>query len=260
LSVKTVKSDKGRLLKWALGTGIVLLALYLILVVVVFLVQRSLLFFPSHEARSGELVPWRDGERTIGFCHEVPNPGAVWLMMHGNAGQAANRGYVLSHLSEHDSFYVLEYPGYGLRAGHPSRESMNQAAAQAYRLLRASHPAIPVCVLGESIGSGPACALALEKVPPDKIALVVPFDKLASVASEHMRFLPAGLLLRDRWNNVESLRPYTGPVEIFGATGDGIIPVEHAKALARQVPSAHFTEIPGGHNDWSSQREVQLRP
>jgi pimeloyl-ACP methyl ester carboxylesterase len=249
-----------RLRKWLLRAGIILLALYLLLVAVVFLIQRSLLFFPSHETRSGELVPWGDGERTIGFCRVASNPPAVWLMMHGNAGQATDRGYVLSHLPEHDSFYVLEYPGYGLRAGHPSRESMNEAAAEAYRLLRASHPGVPVCVLGESIGSGPACALALEKVPPDKIALVVPFDNLASVASEHMRFLPAWLLLRDRWNNVESLGHYTGPVEIFGATGDGIIPVEHAKALARQVPGAHFTEIPGGHNDWAEQREVQLRP
>jgi pimeloyl-ACP methyl ester carboxylesterase len=249
-----------RLTNWALRAGIILLALYLILLAVVFLIQRSLLFFPSHEAGSGELVPWRDGQRTIGFCREVPSPRALWLMMHGNAGQAAGRGYVLSHISEHDSLYVLEYPGYGLRAGHPSRESMNLAAAEAYRLLRTSHPGVPVCVLGESIGSGPACALALEKVPPDKIVLVVPFDNLASVASEHLRILPARLLLRDRWNNVESLRHYTGPVEIFGATGDGIIPIEHAKALARQVPSAHFAEIPGGHNDWSSQRQVELRP
>lgn len=259
--MKTVESNKGRLRKWALRAGIILLALYLILVIVVFLIQRSLLFFPSHETpRAGDLAPWRDGQQTIGFCREIPNPRAVWLMMHGNAGKAADRGYVLSHLSEHDSFYVLEYPGYGLRAGHPSRESMNQAAAEAYRLLRASHPGLPICVLGESIGSGPASALALEKVAPDKIALVVPFDNLASVAAEHMRFLPVRLLLRDRWNNVESLRHYSGPVEIFGATGDGIIPVEHAKALARQVPSAHFTEIPGGHNDWASQSQVQLRP
>lgn len=254
-------SPSPRLRKWALRASIILVALYLILLAIVFLIQRSLLYFPSHDApRTGELGPWRDGERTIGVCREVSNPGAVWLMMHGNAGQAADRGYVLGHLSERDSVYVLEYPGYGLRGGHPSRESMNEAAAEAYRLLRAKHQGIPACVLGESIGSGPACALALEKVPPDKIALVVPFDNLASVASGHMRFLPGRLLLRDRWNNVESLRHYTGPVEIFGATGDGIIPVEHAKALARAIPSAHFTEIPGGHNDWASQKQVQLRP
>ena len=107
----------------------------------------------------------------------------------------------------------------------------------------------PVCVLGESIGSGPACPLAREKVAPDKIVLVVPFDSLASVASRRFYFLPVRFMLHDAWNNVETLRHYAGPVEIFGATDDGIIPVEHAKGLAKQVPGAHFFAITGGHND-----------
>jgi len=244
--------------KWVLRTGIILLALYLILLVVVCLIQRSLLFFPTHLTRAGALTPWRDGLRTIGFCRKVPGARTVWLMMHGNAGQAADREYVLSRMSDQDSLYVLEYPGYGLREGSPSRDSMDQAAAQAYQLLRSQYPNTPVCVLGESVGSGPACALALQKVPPDKIVLVVPFDTLASVAAEHLRILPAGLMLRDRWDNVATLRHFTGPVDIYGATGDGVIPIKHAKALAKKVPGARFIEIEGGHNDWASSSQVKI--
>ena len=44
--------------------------------------------------------------------------------------------------------------------------------------------------------------------------LIVPFDNLASVASEHFPFLPVGLLLRDKWDNVAALSRYTGPVDI----------------------------------------------
>jgi pimeloyl-ACP methyl ester carboxylesterase len=112
--------------------------------------------------------------------------------------------------------------------------------------------------LGESIGSGPACALAGEKTLPDKIVLVVPFDKLANVAAQHFPWLPVRLLLRDNWDNVESLKHYPGPIEIFGAMDDTIIPIEHAKALASQIPSARFIEIPGGHNDWSQQHQVKI--
>jgi pimeloyl-ACP methyl ester carboxylesterase len=65
-------------------------------------------------------------------------------------------------------------------------------------------------------------------------------------------------MLRDAWNNVEALRHYTGALEIYGATGDGIIPIEHARALARQIPSAHFTAITGGHNDWSANNLVKI--
>lgn len=244
--------------KWILRGGLVLLALYLLIVVVVFLIQRSLLFFPSHVARTGALTPWRAGQHTIGFCREITNAHAVWLMMHGNAGQAVDRDYVLSHMSDHDSLYVLEYPGYGLRAGSASRDSINQAAVEAYHLLRARYTNTPVCILGESLGSGPACALALEKPPPDKIVLVVPFDTLANVAAEHFRLLPVRLLLRDRWNNIETLKHFAGPVDIYGATGDGIIPIEHARALAKQVPSSNFIEIDGGHNDWGSNERVRI--
>jgi pimeloyl-ACP methyl ester carboxylesterase len=237
----------------------ILLLVYLVVVVLVYFRQRSMLFFPSHRTPASALKPWLEGNRIIGYCREAPNAGTVWLMLHGNAGQAADRDYVLRCLSEHDSLYVMEYPGYGSRSGSPSRESMNQAAAEAYRLLRLSHPGTPVCVVAESIGSGPACALAGEGVPPDKIVLIVPFDSLASVASEHFFFLPAGLMLRDNWDNVESLRHYAGPVDIFGARGDTIIPMAHALKLARQIPGARFIAISGAHNDWSEEDRVRIR-
>ncbi len=235
------------------------MVLYLVAVVLVYFNQRALLFFPAHETPSTGLSPWLNGDRTIGYCREVPHARTIWFMMHGNAGQAADRDYVLPCLSDLDSFYVLEYPGYGARQGSPSLESINQAASEAYRLLRSRNPTTPVCVLGESLGSGPACALARETLPPDKIVLVTPFDTLANVAARHFRILPVRLMLRDDWNNVESLRHYAGPLEIFGASEDDIIPIAHARALAKRIPGARFTAISGGHNDWSDEDRVKIK-
>src|SRR5437667_10579565 len=149
-----------RLLRRVLRVAAIPLALYLVLIAAVYFRQRSMLFFPGHGNPTTRLTPWSDGKRTIGYCREVPNVRTVWLMMHGNAGQAADRDYVLSRMSEQDSLYVLEYPGYGSREGDPSMKSMNQAASEAYQLLRKRNGTAQVCVLGESIGSGPACALA----------------------------------------------------------------------------------------------------
>lgn len=250
---------QARFAKAMMRIAAIVLVVYAVLVAVVYYNQRALLFFPTHHRSSSALQPWLADHRTIGFCREVPNPRAVWLMMHGNAGQAADRDYVLPRMADDDSLYVLEYPGYGDREGSPSLDSINQAAAEAYQWLRLKNPARPICVLGESIGSGPACALAREAVPPDKIMLVVPFDTLASVASERFFFLPVRYMLRDPWNNVEALSRYKGPVDIFGASEDEVIPVKHAKALARKIPTARFTEIGGGHNDWSDQAEVTIR-
>ena len=65
-------------------------------------------------------------------------------------------------------------------------------------------------------------------------------------------------MLRDPWNNMDALRQYRGPVDTFGAKGDAIIPVKHAKALASQVAGARFTEIEGGHNEWSESAQLKI--
>jgi pimeloyl-ACP methyl ester carboxylesterase len=254
-----IRTDLMRTFKLVLRIFGILILAYIGLVALIYFRQRSMLFFPTHGVTATRLSPWSDGHSTIGYCREAPNQQTIWLMMHGNAGQAADRDYVLRRMSEQDSLYVLEYPGYGARPGSPSQESFNKAASEAYQLLRSRYPSTPTCVLGESIGSGSACSLAMQKIPPDKIVLVVPFDSLAKVGATHFPFLPVRLLVRDAWDNVESLKHYAGPVEIFAAESDNIIPIRHAQALASHLPTAHLTPIPGGHNDWSEHDEVRIR-
>ncbi len=221
--------------------------------------ERTLIFYPTHQAPDGSLTPWLKDGQVIGYARVVESPKNVWLMLHGNGGQASDRSYVLPKFSPGDSVYILEYPGYGAREGKPSTKSFNRAAEEAYRLLRATFPRTPVCVASESIGSGPATLLAGLEPPPDKLVLVVPFDRFSLVAKDHYPGWVVGLLLSNDWDNVKALAPYKGPVEIFGAKDDEIIPVKHAKALAAAVPQARFTLIEGGHNDWSRQAQVQFR-
>jgi len=221
-------------------------------------IERKLLFFPTHRSDHNGLTPWMNNGETIGYARSVPTPGNVWLLFHGNAGQAADRTYALPSFSPKDSVFILEYPGYGTRAGAPSTESFNRAAREAYLLLRETYPRNPVCVVGESIGSGPACSLARLTGPPDKFVLIAPFDLLSSVAKDHFPAFLVGLLLHDDWDNVAALSNYRGPVAIFGAKNDTIIPVAHARALAAAVPSSTLTLIEGGHNDWSHQGPVRI--
>lgn len=220
--------------------------------------QRSLIYFPSHDSVRTSLQPWIVGGQVIGFFRAVERPRTVWLMTHGNGGQAAHRDYVLSRMSATDSLYVLEYPGYGVRSGQPSSDSFNRAAAEAFQNLKQAFPQTPIGVIGESIGSGPASSLAALPVPPDKIVLVVPFDSFANVAAKKMPWLPVRLLLRDNWDNVAALKNYAGPIDIFAATDDEIIPFAHAKNLATQVKSARLTPISGGHNNWSISPQVRI--
>lgn len=220
--------------------------------------QRKLLYYPTHHHEKYGLSEWHNEGQLIGYAREVPSAKNIWLMLHGNGGQASDRVYAIPSFSDHDSVFILEYPGYGLRPGSPSRSSINAAALQAYVALRARFTGTPVCVVGESIGSGPAAFLAKNHLPPDKIVLIVPFDILSRVAVRHYPFLPISLCLLDNWNNIESLKGYRGHLEIFGARDDTIIPIAHAKVLAESNPSAKFHEISGGHNDWSTPGQVRI--
>ena len=221
--------------------------------------ERKLLYFPSHDSGDGGMASWEiDGER-IGFTRAVETPGAIWLLMHGNGGQASNRSYALPCFSERDSVYILEYPGYGEREGTPSRTSFDAAAVAAYRWLRAQYPDTPICAVGESIGTGPASHLGSLESPPDKIVLITPYDRLGLVAEESFPRWLVALALRSDWDNAASLAKYQGSVEIFGALNDNIIPVRHAQSLADKLSNATFHLIEGGHNEWSEEGRVTIR-
>jgi len=221
-------------------------------------IQRKALFFPSHDARNNGFTPWEHGGKTIGFAREVANPRNVWLFLHGNGGQAADRTYAMHAFADDDAVFILEYPGYGQREGTPSRRAIDAAARVGYADLRARFPGKPLCVAGESLGSGPASVLSREQPAPDKIVLVVPFDRITDVARDHVRWLPVGLLLMGTWDNIDALRGYSGPFEIFGAEKDEVIAVRHAQALAQSVPQAKFHLIAGGHG-WANGRDVTFR-
>jgi uncharacterized protein len=247
--VKRAQSLVGRVRYVALAAAIV----YAGIVGVVAFAQRSLLYFPTRgEVSGGPFAPWIESGDVWGACRKVAQPSAVWLVTHGNAGQAAHRGYVLDVLPKDASVYVLEYPGYGERSGAPSRTSIDAAARAAYRRLRELHPGVPMCVFGESIGSGPAAVLAREEPAPDAIVLVTPFGALADVAADAFPWLPVSLILQDDWDNGAALADYRGTLVILAAEHDDVIPIEHARTLAARLAKAELRVLPCGHNDWSA--------
>ena len=216
------------------------------------MLEGTFLYFPTHEPNRSALTEWKINGTVVGYARIVDQPRAIWLVTHGNGGQAANRTYIVEKLPADTSVYVLEYPGYGLRPGKPSMKSLNAAALSAYESLRALHRGVPLGVFGESLGSGPASYLCSLPAPPDALVLAVPYDNLLSVAKASISFLPVSLLMRDKWDNVKALSSYKKPVTIFGALHDTIIPVTHARALAQSLPHARYIELPCGHNDWSA--------
>ena len=221
------------------------------------MLEGIFLYFPSHAAPEPGLQEWRVDGKVIGYSHTVANPRMVWLIFHGNAGQASQRGYICATLPSSDSAYVMEYPGYGARDGSPSMGSINTSATEAYAALQKLYPGVPIGVFGESLGSGAASYVCSLSNPPSRLVLVVPFDDLLSVAKEHVTYLPVSWLMRDKWDNVTALAKYAGRIDLYGALYDNIIPVQHARHLAQTLPKATYHELPCGHNEWSGLVKIE---
>lgn len=243
--------------------------LYLSIVAIYAVTQRSLIYFPAtvpmEQARALAAAqggtPWLDrDERWLGWIVQsgaAPPAGHQQraLVLHGNAGMALHRGYYADLLagflaSGPWTVYVLEYPGYGPRPGEPGEEALVAAAVDAIDRLRAQDPA-PLLVIGESLGSGVAAALTHRR--PEAVAallLIAPFDSMVDLARHHVPWLPAGLLLRDRYDNREALAGYAGPLAVVTAGKDDIVPAERAEPLLRRHrgPVLHETQADAGHN------------
>ncbi len=227
--------------------------------------QRKLLYIPTNipadvivrVAADHGFLPWTNSTgQIIGWKIPANGPasGSV-LIVHGNAGCAVGRDYLAQpiHAATNVDVYVLEYPGYGARAGSPSKTSLDAAAEEAFQLLAA---ALPKYIVSESIGAGVACDLAANH--PTEIAglaLIVPYHDLASVAQRHLWFLPAYFLLLDRFNPADSLTHYHGPVKIVIAGADEIIGAKSGQRLFHGYDGPKSLQVfPGAHhNDVSAQ-------
>ena len=194
---------------------------------------------------SGKLVGWRAGTEGDGSRR--------LLVFHGNAGFALHREYYVEGfqaLEQGWEVFLFEYPGYGSRPGSPSENAILSAATQAVELLL-SRDARPVYLIGESLGSGVASHLAATF--PEQVAgllLVTPFSSLPDVAAHHFKWLPVRTLLSERYNSMEALSHYRGPVAFLLAGDDEVVPTSLGQQLHDNYKGRKWLRvIPGaGHN------------
>ena len=239
-----------------------LVVLYLAVVGLFAFNQRRLMYFPGRLLGPEEkmvyiaaplgLEPWRDAQGVrIGWRQVTPPTGKAsqrMVVFHGNAGTAFERSQYLMGFGRMDQgrtwqVFLFEYPGYDARPGQAERNGCS-ARPDAKRSRN-----WPRRIRGRFIsranrsGAGVACALAGEL--PQRIAgvfLMTPFAALSEVGAHHYPWLPVGLILRDRWDNVAALRKYHGPVAIMIAGQAEVLTAPQSRKL--------FDSYSGPKRDW----------
>jgi uncharacterized protein len=239
----------------------VLAGVWVALVLLAWGFQRQLIYLPDRSPATPpddveevflvtedglELVAWQLRARRQAVSRIVVTPG--------NAGNRVLRLPLARGLAArgHDVLLV-EYRGYGGNPGRPSEGGLVRDARAAVDHLVGSVPAtdaaeLPLVLLGESIGSGVAAALAAQH-PPDGLVLRSPFPSLADVAARHHRFLPVRTLLRERFPVEEQLAGMDVPLLVVAGGADTIVPTDLSRRVA-SATDARYLELPGvDHND-----------
>jgi hypothetical protein len=211
-------------------------------------------------AKAERCEPWRDASSAIIGWKSAKKAGEAaapkrLLVFDGNTGCAMDRAYYLRGFERYAGdrnweVYLFEYPGFGARPGQISEASFIAAGEKALALLAATDSR-PVFLLGESLGTGLACALAQRR--PEQVAglfLLTPYARLGDVAAQSFAYLPVRLMLRDSWDNVAALHAYRGPLAMVIAGQDEVVTAAQGRLLYQGYggPKHCWTDPDAGHN------------
>jgi len=195
-----------------------------------------------------------DGTRLYGWFLPHPEPKMAILYCHGNGENVARAANYLGELRDamSASVFVFDYRGYGRSEGKPFETGIVEdgMAAQRWLAVRMGIKPKDVVIWGRSLGGGVAVAVAARQ---DARALVLEntFCSAVDVAAGRYRLFPVRWLMRNRYDSLDCIGDYNGPVFQSHGTLDTIVPIQYGRRLFDAIPSAQkrFLELPDiGHN------------
>jgi pimeloyl-ACP methyl ester carboxylesterase len=249
---------EGRLIalgKAVLGLVAAALLIYLALVGMLFWFQRDFIYpapkeIPARPAGFEDIrIATADGLTLRAFHRPTRSGLPTLIFFHGNGSDIEGGEYATRALAVQGYGILLpEYRGYGGNPGAPTEQGLYRDgdAAVAWLMTRGV-PADRIVAIGNSLGSGVATEMAVRHRFAG-LVLVSGFASLPRVTLEHYPFVPAGLLVRDRYDNAAKLASITCPILLLHGTADVVADVSNSRALAQSQPLARLEIVPGvGH-------------
>jgi len=240
-----------------------LLAVYAVVLIAVYLAQRSLQYFPDKNypgtpqdngVPDMEIVELKTEDGLTLNAWFAPPPkkdGQIVVLFHGNAGHIGHRAIKAQHFIDRGiGVLLLEYRGFGGNQGRPTEQGLYHDGRAALRFLEQREYTVSQLIFyGESIGSGIAVQMALE-IQPRYMILEAPFSSAADVAKRQYFFLPIDFLMKDRYDNIEKIADIKTNLLIVHGDEDFVIPIDLAERLfARANHPKEFITINGGHHN-----------
>lgn len=230
----------------ALATIVVL---YLGVLGLLFLCQRSILFVPNvqrpdlQQAGMADVMEevrtkTADGlELLAWFRPPRRNPTPVLVHFHGNAGHIGHRGERMQpYIDAGLGVLLVEYRGYGGNDGRPSERGLYADARAALETLALQGiGAERLIIYGESLGTAVAVQMAIER---DCAALVLeaPFTSIGAVAQSRYWMFPVRQLVLDKFDSLAKIGRLRCPLFVMHGERDRVVPIQFGRALFEAAP------------------------
>jgi uncharacterized protein len=229
---------------WLVGVPLIA---YLSVLAYLYAFQRQLQYFPDRSrpqlgllaeegVREVQLIT-ADGLSLLSWYLPPREGRPVILYFHGNGGNIGYRADRMQRFGR-DGYGVLlaGYRGYGGNPGSPSEAGLYADAQAALDFLEREGIAVGRLVLyGESLGSGVAVHLAAQQ-PVAGVILESPYTSVAALAQYHYPYIPASLLIWDRFDSLSCIGELKAPLLILVGGQDTIVPPRFSKALFDAAP------------------------
>ncbi len=191
-------------------------------------------------------VAYGDGTAITGWWQRPIHKNApVVLIVHGRSANISSRSLVMQHLvADGMGVLMFDYRGYGASSGQPSELNIDQDTLTAYLWLRAQGVgAQRIVVVGQSLGNGPATALAAQQ-PVGGLLLVSPFTRLPDALAERLPWLPVrlGPWTRNLFDVEADFVRFRGPTMLVASKDDGLVPVANALRLRAKRPDVQWLD------------------
>jgi hypothetical protein len=239
-----------------------LVAVYALGIVLLMVFEDRLLYDPTPEVRAltgctvkDVELQTADGTAIHGLWFPGETAQGAVLIFHGRQGNLGDDFGPDDLAGWHNevgvSAFIFSYPGYGKSGGVPSEAGCYAAADAAYAWLTETQGVPPrqVLLYGRSLGSAVAIDLATRR-PHRALLLVTPFTSVPDVAASRFPFLPAQLLMRNRFPSGAKIAHCTQPLLVMHGTEDRLVPFAMGKNLfeAANEPK-RFVPIAGAHHE-----------
>lgn len=222
---------------------------YILIGLMLFVFQRSLIYFPTDWLEHGftETVFENADEKINVITLNVTSQSAI-LYFGGNAETVAFTATDFNEKLSSYAIYLVNYRGYGGSSGSPEEQGLYSDALKIYDSL--SDQCQTIHVIGRSLGSGVATYIASQR-PVSKLVLITPFDSIQNIAQNRFPFYPMSILLQDKFDSAKRAANINAETLILSAEKDKVVSAEHTTRLIESfsLVNPRVVVIPqSGHN------------